>query len=74
MQHLPCSKVVMALHEKKLPFEAHLIDITKGVQYEPWFLQINPRGEVPVLQDIGKVIPDSSRIIDYLEDNFSNGN
>lgn len=63
----------MALHEKSLPFESHLIDIVKGVQYEPWFLQINPSGEVPVLQDTGKVIPDSNRIIDYLEDNFSNG-
>lgn len=63
----------MALHEKNLPFESYTIDITKGAQYEPWFLQLNPRGEVPVLQDTGKIIPDSSRIIEYLEDNFSNG-
>ncbi|KAH1010467.1 hypothetical protein HUJ05_004756 [Dendroctonus ponderosae] len=65
-------KVVLALHEKKLPFETHDIDLN-GEQYKPWFLQINPRGEVPVLQDSGKIIPDSARIIDYLEDNFSNG-
>lgn len=45
----------------------------KGEQYERWFLQLNPKGEVPVLQDTGKIIPDSARIIDYLEDNFSNG-
>lgn len=63
----------MALYEKNLPFESHIIDIAKGVQYEPWFLEINPCGEVPVLQDTGKIIPDSVRIIDYLEDNFSNG-
>ncbi|KAF7266828.1 hypothetical protein GWI33_019856 [Rhynchophorus ferrugineus] len=67
-------KVVMALHEKNLPFESHLIDLTSNEQYKPWFLQINPKGEVPVLQDSGKIIPDSSRIIDYLDDNFSNGN
>ncbi|KAK9743620.1 Glutathione S-transferase, N-terminal domain [Popillia japonica] len=66
-------KVVMALHEKGLSFEESMVDIIKGAQFEPWFLQINPRGEVPVLQDIGKIIPDSTRIIDYLEDNFSNG-
>lgn len=65
--------MVMALHEKNLPFESHLVDIARSVQYEPWFLQINPRGEVPVLQDTAKIIPDSNRIIDYLEDNFSNG-
>ncbi|XP_019874382.1 ganglioside-induced differentiation-associated protein 1 [Aethina tumida] len=66
-------KVVMALHEKNLHFDSHLIDIAKGEQYKPWFLHINPLGEVPVLQDTGKIIPDSGRIIDYLEDNFSNG-
>lgn len=63
----------MALHEKNLPFESHIVNIIQGTQYQPWFLQINPKGEIPVLQDTGKLIPDSSRIIDYLEDNFSNG-
>ncbi|XP_066991991.2 ganglioside-induced differentiation-associated protein 1 [Anabrus simplex] len=66
-------KVVMALHEKKLPFKSHIVNLTKGEQFQPWFLQINPRGEVPVLKDGFKVIPDSSRILEYLEDNFSNG-
>lgn len=63
----------MALHEKNLAFDEHIVDISKGVQYETWFLQLNPRGEVPVLQDTDKIIPDSNRIMDYLEDNFSNG-
>lgn len=62
----------MALYEKNLPFATHDIDLD-GEQYKPWFLQINPKGEVPVLQDADKIIPDSARIIDYLEDNFSNG-
>ncbi|KAF6203152.1 hypothetical protein GE061_003568 [Apolygus lucorum] len=66
-------KVMLALNEKKLPFVSHVIDITKGKQYDPWYLEnINPRGEVPVLNDTTKLIPDSARIIDYLEDNFSN--
>lgn len=63
----------MALHEKNLPFEPRTVNIFRGAQHEPWFLQINPKGEVPVLLDTGKIIPDSGRIIDYLEDNFSNG-
>ncbi|PSN42578.1 Ganglioside-induced differentiation-associated protein 1 [Blattella germanica] len=65
--------VLMALHEKKLPFKTHIINLIKGEQYLPWFLRINPRGEVPVLKDGVKIIPDSGRILDYLEDNFSNG-
>lgn len=66
-------KVIMALYEKKIPFSTKLVDITKGEQYQPWYLKINPKGEVPVLKDGVKLIPDSVRIIDYLEDNFSNG-
>lgn len=64
---------MIALFEKKLPFKQSAVDITSGENYKPWFLEINPRGEVPVLKDGVKIIPDSSRIIDYLEDNFSNG-
>jgi hypothetical protein len=63
----------MALHEKNLPFDSKLVNLIKTEQYQSWFLYLNPRGEVPVLQDTGKIIPDSGRIIDYLEDNFSNG-
>ncbi|XP_014271167.1 ganglioside-induced differentiation-associated protein 1 isoform X2 [Halyomorpha halys] len=66
-------KAMIALFEKKLPFKQSVVDITSGENYKPWFLDINPRGEVPVLKDGVKIIPDSSRIIDYLEDNFSNG-
>lgn len=66
-------QVLMALYEKKIPFTTKLVDITKGEQYKPWYLKINPKGEVPVLKDGVKLIPDSVRIIDYLEDNFSNG-
>lgn len=63
----------MTLHEKNIAFEPVIINITKGQQYSPDYLKLNPRGEVPVLQDNGKIIPDSVRIINYLEDNFSNG-
>jgi len=27
-----------------LPYNVHKIDITKNVQKEPWFLDINPNG------------------------------
>ncbi|XP_034250549.1 ganglioside-induced differentiation-associated protein 1 [Thrips palmi] len=66
-------KVVMALHEKKVPFKTHLVNVPKGEQYDRWFMEINPKGDVPVLKDGVKIIPDSGRILDYLEDNFTNG-
>jgi glutathione S-transferase len=61
----------MALHEKNLPFDSKRVNLTKTEQYQPWFLYLNPRGEVPVLQDTGKIIVDSANIINYLEDNFN---
>ncbi|CAH2244414.1 ganglioside-induced differentiation-associated protein 1 [Pararge aegeria] len=60
-------KVLMALYEKNIEFEPLVIDITKGEQYSPWFLEINPRGEIPVLKVNNSIIPDSTRILDYLE-------
>ncbi|XP_041987107.1 ganglioside-induced differentiation-associated protein 1 [Aricia agestis] len=60
-------KVLMALYEKNIDFEPIVIDITKGEQYSPWFLEINPRGEIPVLKVNNAIIPDSTRIMDYLE-------
>lgn len=67
-------KVLFALHEKHLSFKSNIVNLGKGDQYQPWYLKLNPRGEVPVFKDGVKVIPDSGRILDYLEDNFSNGN
>ncbi|XP_069999685.1 ganglioside-induced differentiation-associated protein 1 [Penaeus vannamei] len=66
-------RVLMSLYEKRVPFKSQIVSLYAQEQYEPWFLRLNPRGEVPVLTDGVKVIPDSSRIIEYLEDNFSNG-
>lgn len=60
-------KVLMALYEKNIDFEPLIVDITKGEQYSSWFLDINPRGEIPVLKVKEESIPDSTRILDYLE-------
>nr|XP_053642431.1 ganglioside-induced differentiation-associated protein 1-like isoform X2 [Cherax quadricarinatus] len=66
-------RVLMALYEKRVPFKTQIVSLLAEEQYEPKFLKLNPRAEVPVLTDGVKVIPDSTRIIEYLEDNFSNG-
>ncbi|KAK8385619.1 hypothetical protein O3P69_016415 [Scylla paramamosain] len=66
-------RVLMALYEKRVPFKSQVVSLFNKEQYKPWFLRLNPRGEVPVLTDGVKVIPDSVRIVEYLEDNFSNG-
>lgn len=57
----------MAMYEKNIDFVPLEVDITKGEQYSSWFLEINPRGEIPVLKVNDNIIPDSTRILDYLE-------
>jgi len=42
------------------------VDLMKGEQREPWFLKLNPRGQVPTLDDHGTVVWDSMAILAYL--------
>ena len=64
----------MALLEKGIPHQLEFIDINSGENYEAWFVKLNSECEVPVLRDGTKIVADSARIIDYLEENYSNGN
>ncbi|OQV17246.1 putative Ganglioside-induced differentiation-associated protein 1 [Hypsibius exemplaris] len=66
-------KVRMALLEKGIPHSLEFIDIVTGENYEPWFVQINPACEVPVLRHGTKIVSGSQKIVDYLEDNFIQG-
>ncbi|XP_037069212.1 ganglioside-induced differentiation-associated protein 1-like [Pollicipes pollicipes] len=77
LYHFPMSfysqRAVLTLHEKGLAFEEELVNIQANEQHRPEYLHINPKGTVPALQDGVKVIPDSTLIMEYLEDNFSDG-
>lgn len=61
----------MALYEKNITFIPYEIDAVHGEQYSKWFLEINPKGELPVLQNGQFIIPESSQILSYLENNFA---
>ncbi|XP_054731747.1 ganglioside-induced differentiation-associated protein 1 isoform X1 [Anastrepha obliqua] len=63
-------KVILILYEKNIDFVPYAIDLANGEQYSAWFLNLNPKGDVPVLQDGAFVIPDSSHIIGYVENKF----
>ncbi len=63
-------KVLLRLNEKGLAFVGHLISIRDFEQHEPWFLQINPDGQVPVLLHDGAVITESTVINEYLDQVF----
>lgn len=63
-------KVLLYMKEKGLDFTSHYVDLLAFEQHEPWFVAINPNGQVPVLVHDGKVITESSIIDEYLEDAF----
>ena len=63
-------KSMIPLIEKNLPYESVYLDIHKFEQHEPWFLKINPEGQVPVLDHDGVILNHTSVINEYLEDVF----
>ncbi|HEX8820483.1 MAG TPA: glutathione S-transferase N-terminal domain-containing protein [Archangium sp.] len=44
-------KVSIALEELGLPYTARFVDITKGEQFKPGFLALNPNNKVPAIVD-----------------------
>jgi glutathione S-transferase len=63
-------KSMIPLLEKGLPYQSVYVDLHKFEQHEPWFLAINPEGQVPVLDHDGVIITHAAVINEYLEDVF----
>ena len=60
------NKVALFLEEAGLPFEPVPVDTRKGDQFKPEFLQVNPNGKVPAIDDDGVFVFDSNAILLYL--------
>ncbi|CAF0816734.1 unnamed protein product [Didymodactylos carnosus] len=69
-------KIGIALEEFGVEYDAHLIDISKNVQFEDWYKQINPNSKIPAIVDRqgpgGKEICvfESGAILIYLADKY----
>ena len=63
-----CWKVLIALYENETPFAPRLVDLGDEAQRHA-LLKLWPLGKFPVLHDeaAGRVVPESSVIIEYLE-------
>jgi glutathione S-transferase len=67
-----CSqKVRLALAEKGVAYEDRFVDIElRLTNYEPWYLRLNPKGVVPTLVHGERVVTDSARILEYVDEAF----
>ena len=65
-----CQKVRIVLSEKDIPHEVIMLSFEKREQHTPEFEAINPKGKVPVIIHDGRVITESTIIIEYLDDAF----
>jgi glutathione S-transferase len=66
-----CSvKVRLALVEKGLAFDGEILDLQRGDQHRPDYAKLNPNEVVPTLIHDGKVIIESTLIIEYLDEAF----
>jgi len=60
-------RVLLGAELKRLEYTSRLIDFSKGDLKTPEFLQLNPRGKVPVIRDDGFVLCESLAILEYFE-------
>lgn len=44
-------KISVALEEMALPYEVHVVDITRGEQHDPAFVAISPNHKIPAIVD-----------------------
>jgi tetrachloro-p-hydroquinone reductive dehalogenase len=81
LYHFPTSlcsqKVRVALEEKGVPWESHIVNIGPAFeQYEPWYVQLNERMVVPTLEIAGEdsdtpsIITDSRAILRAVDQRF----
>ena len=65
------AKVRFALAEKGLAWTSRYVDILRGEQFAPAYLELNPKGVVPTLVHDDAVIVESTVICEYLDEVFA---
>lgn len=63
-------KVRIALQEKALDWKGQALDLRRGDQHRPEYLKLNPNAVVPTLVHQGRVLIESTLIIEYLDECF----
>lgn len=67
-----CHKVLIALYELALPFEAVMVNPGDPAE-RARFLALWPTGKIPLLMDDGQAVPETSVMIEYLQQRHAPG-
>lgn len=68
-----CSKACyMLLEDMGVPYQAKYVDIQKGEQFSPEYMKMNPRSQVPMLQDGNNYYYEGAAIMMYLFEKYPN--
>ena len=63
-------KARLTLAEKNLPWDGEVLDLQRGDQHRPDYAKLNPNHVVPTLVHDGRVLIESTLIIEYLDEAF----
>ncbi|WP_431283183.1 glutathione S-transferase family protein [Humitalea sp. 24SJ18S-53] len=63
-------RVWLALEHKGIPFQCKTMSYDAGDLKTPGYAALNPRRQVPVIDDDGFVLYESAAIVEYLEDKW----
>ena len=69
-ESINAQKVRIVLEEKGVSYEKIHVDLAGGGQFHPEFRRISPYGVVPVLDDDGTLVYESTIINEYLDEKF----
>lgn len=63
-------RVWLALEHKRIPYELVTLSLANSEQKKPAFLAVNPRGQIPAIDDDGFCLYEASAIVEYLDDRY----
>jgi glutathione S-transferase len=66
-------RVFLALEYKRIPYTLRVLSFSQRENKTPEFLAINPRGKVPAIVDDDFALYESSAILEYLDERYTEG-